>query len=103
MSLFLFLIGYEFLPHLASFPQEYKNYNYKSNQAIIYSQQSNRVKKIINELKEKTIFLTSDEIGIIGYLMDLEREIRKYEERAGKTAGKIVKFPTVANLGTVEK
>ena len=78
-------------------------YNFKSTAAITYSQQPNKIKKIIDEIREKTITLTSDEIGTIGFLMDLERETRKYEEETGRTAGKIVKFPTVANLGTVEK
>ena len=78
-------------------------YNYKSIAAITYSQQPNKIKKIIDEIREKTITLTSDEIGTIGFLIDLERETRKYEEESGRTAGKIVKFPTVANLGTFEK
>ena len=78
-------------------------HNYKSTQATVYSQQSNRMKKIINEIKEKTMILTSDEIGTIGFLMDLEREIRKYEAEAGTKDKKIIKFPTVANLEAIEK
>ncbi len=68
--------------------------NYKAIRASIYSKQSEKMKRIIDKIQEETADLTADELGILTVLLGTDKMIRTEVE----TAGKIVKFPTVANL-----
>ena len=52
------------------------------------------MKRIIDKIQEETADLTADELGILTVLLGTDKMIRTEVE----TAGKIVKFPTVANL-----
>ena len=73
--------------------------NYKSIRASIYSSQTDKTKRIIDRIREETADLTADELGTLSILFGLDRMIKEESEKAGK----IVKFPTVANLEAVEK
>ena len=68
--------------------------NYKAIRASIYSKQSEKMKRIIDKIQEETADLTADELGILTVLLGTDKMIRTEVE----TTGKIVKFPTVANL-----
>ena len=68
--------------------------DYKRIRASIYSEQSEKMKRIIDKIQEETADLTADELGTLSILLGTDRMIRIETE----TAGKVVKFPTVANL-----
>ena len=73
--------------------------DYKSIRASIYSGQTDKTKRIINRIREETADLTADELGTLSILFGLDKMIKEDEEKAGK----IIKFPTVANLEAIEK
>jgi len=61
--------------------------------ASIYSRQTERVKQILTSIQEAD--LTADELGNISIVTGLYRMIKIDDE---ENKGKMLKFPTVANL-----